>query len=235
MSDHNHNHNDGHDHNHNGHPHHHDHTAVHEKKTRWVVMLTFVTMVVEIAIGYYSNSMALTAEGWHMASHVFAIGLTWIAYILVRKYAESKHVAFQKDKLLALSGFTSAIILLIIAIIMVIESITRLITPETIKFQEAIVVAIIGLVVNGISASVLHHKHEHTDNNIRAAYIHVMADGITSVMAILALLSVRYLGWTSLDALSGILGSIVISTWSFSLIRSSGSVLIDFSRKKKEE
>jgi cation diffusion facilitator family transporter len=232
MSDHDHNHNDEHDHNH-GHAHHHDHSATHEKKTRWVVILTFVTMVVEICIGYYSNSMALTAEGWHMASHVFAIGLTWIAYILVRKYAESTHVSFHKDKFLALSGFTSAIILLIIAIIMVIESISRLITPESIRFSEAIIVAVIGLVVNGISASVLHHKHEHTDNNIRAAYIHVMADGITSVMAILALLAVQFLHWYSLDALSGILGSIVISTWSFSLIRTSGSVLIDFSRKGK--
>lgn len=235
MIDHEHNHNDGYNHNHHGHTHHHDHTAVHEKKTRWVVILTFVTMIVEITIGYYSNSMALTAEGWHMASHVFAIGLTWVAYILVRKYAQSTHLSFHKDKLLALAGFTSAIILLIIAIIMIIESITRLITPEAIKFSEAITVAIIGLVVNGISASFLHHEHEHTDHNIRAAYIHVLADGLTSITAILALLAVRYLNWGSLDAISGILGSIVISTWSFSLIRTSGSVLIDFSRRKKVE
>ena len=235
MSDHTHNHNDEHDHNHKGHAHLHDHSAVHEKKTRWVVILTFITMIVEITIGYYSNSMALTAEGWHMASHVFAIGLTWIAYILVRKYAQSTHISFHKDKLLALSGFTSAIILLIIAIIMIIESITRLITPEAIKFEDAIIVAGIGLVVNGISASFLHHDHAHTDQNIRAAYIHVLADGLTSITAILALLAVRYLQWNSLDAISGILGSIVISTWSFSLIRTSGSVLIDFSRKNKKE
>jgi cation diffusion facilitator family transporter len=232
MTEHKHNHNDEHDHNH-GHAHHHDHSATHEKKTRWVVMLTFVTMLVEIGIGYYSNSMALTAEGWHMASHVFAIGLTWIAYIVVRKYSDSKHVSFHKDKLLALSGFTSAIILLIIAIVMVIESVTRLINPETIRFEEAIIVAVIGLVVNGISASFLHHDHVHTDQNIRAAYIHVLADGVTSIMAIFALLAVHYLGWSSLDAISGILGSIVISTWSFSLIKTSGSVLIDFSRKGK--
>src|SRR5665213_3359667 len=149
MSEQDHNHYDGHAHNQYGHAHHHDHTAVHEKKTRWVVMLTFVTMIVEITIGYYSNSMALTAEGWHMASHVFAIGLTWLAYIVVRKYAQSTHLTFHKDKLLALSGFTSAIILLIIAVIMVIESISRLITPESIKFGDAFIVAIIGLVVNG--------------------------------------------------------------------------------------
>ncbi len=213
----------------------HDHSHAHEHNTRWVVILTAITMVIEIAVGYYSNSMALQAEGWHISSHVFAIGLTWLTYIIIRIYSSSEKVSFHKEKLLAISGFTSAIVLQIIAVIMVIESIERLINPLPIKFGEAIVVAILGLVVNGFSATLLHHKAEHTDHNIRAAYLHVLADGITSLTAIIALVAGMYFHWYFLDAVSGIIGSVVITFWALSLIKNSGSVLIDFRRKNGSE
>jgi len=210
------------------HDHHHD---THEHKTRWVVILTACTMLAEIIVGYYSNSMALTAEGYHMSTHVFAIGLSWIAYVLIRKYAQSTYLSFHKEKVLALAGFTSAIVLLVIAVVMAIESIERLINPIPIKFSEAIVVACIGLVVNVISAAVLHHDKDESDHNIRAAYIHVLADGATSVTAIIALTLGMLYNIYSLDALSGIIGSVVITSWSVTLIKGSGKTLIEFQRK----
>jgi cation diffusion facilitator family transporter len=218
---------------HDGH-HDHSHHHGHEEKTRWVVILTAVTMVVEIIVGYYSNSLALTAEGYHMATHVLAIGLSYIAYVFIRKYAQSEHLTFHKDKVLALSGFTSAIALLVIAAMMAIESITRLIDPVPIRFTEAIVVASIGLVVNALSAVMLHHDKEETDPNIRAAYIHVLADGLTSVTAIIALVLGMIYTIYSLDAISGIIGSVVITSWSVSLIKNSGKTLIEFERKKPD-
>lgn len=212
----------------------HDHDAEqHENKTRWVAMLTVATMILEIVFGYYANSMALTAEGWHMSTHVFAIGLTWLAYFTARKYSKSEHISFDKNKLLSLSGFTSAIVLQIIAIIMAIESIQRIIHPLPIKFGEAIFVAFIGLIVNGISAKLLHHDHHHghNDHNIRAAYLHVLADGLTSLTAIVALTLGLYLHIYWLDSLSGIIGSLVITSWAVQLIKGSGSWLIEFKRK----
>jgi cation diffusion facilitator family transporter len=200
----------------------------HESQTGWVVMLTVATMILEITIGYYSNSMALTAEGWHMSTHVFAIGLTWAAYFFSRKYGASQKIAFQGDRLLSLSGFTSAIVLQIIAIIMALESVSRFIHPLPIKFSEAIAVAIVGLVVNGISALLLHHDHDHHDHNIRAAYLHVLADGLTSMTAIIALTIGLFFHLFWLDALSGIVGSLVITSWAVQLIKGSGSKLIDF-------
>lgn len=213
----------------------HDHvldTDLKETKTRWVVMLTIATMILEIVFGYYANSMALTAEGWHMSTHVFAIGLTWLAYFTARKYSTSEHISFQKDKLLSLSGFTSAIVLQIIAIIMAVESVGRLIHPLPIKFSEAILVAIVGLIVNGISAKLLHHEHHgHSDHNIRAAYLHVLADGLTSLTAIIALSFGLYFHIYWLDSLSGLIGSVVITSWALQLIKGSGSGLIEFRRK----
>jgi cation diffusion facilitator family transporter len=202
----------------------------HESQTAWVVILTIITMILEITIGYYSNSMALTAEGWHMSTHVFAIGLTWAAYFFTRKYGQSQKISFQSDLLLSLSGFTSAIVLQIIAIIMAIESIGRLIHPLPIKFGEAIVVAIIGLVVNAISALLLKHDHDHQDHNIRAAYIHVLADGLTSLTAIIALTIGLFFHLYWLDALSGIIGAVVITSWAVQLIRGSGSKLVGFKK-----
>jgi cation diffusion facilitator family transporter len=213
--------------------HEHDHdTDLKETKTRWVVILTVATMILEIVFGYYANSMALTAEGWHMSTHVFAIGLTWLAYFIARKYSTSERISFQKDKLLSLSGFTSAIVLQIIAVIMAVESVRRLIHPLPIKFSEAIMVAVIGLIVNSISAKLLHHEyHGHSDHNIRAAYLHVLADGLTSLTAIIALSLGLYFHIYWLDSLSGLIGSVVITSWAVQLIKGSGSGLIEFKRK----
>ena len=202
-----------------------------ERKTLLVVVLTAVTMVVEISFGYYTNSMALLADGFHMSSHTFALGLTWIAYVVTRRYSDSKKVTFHKDKLLALSGFSSAIILQLVAVIMAIESIGRLLHPLHIKFGDAIFVAVIGLIVNAVSAVVLHHDHEHRDHNIRAAYLHVLADGLTSITAIIALLAGMYFNLYSFDAISGIISSVVITKWSIDLIRDSGKVLIEFEKR----
>ncbi len=221
-----------HDHSHKGHHHHHDHSHSHEKRTRWVVYLTAVTMVAEIAFGYWTNSMALLADGWHMASHVFALGLTWIAYVAARKFSQTESYSFDKNKLLALSGFTSAVALQIMAILMAVESVDRFMHPLEIRFNEAIYVAIIGLIVNGLSAVFLHHGHEHHDHNIRSAYLHVLADGLTSLTAIAALLVGKFYNLYALDSISGIISSIVITKWAIDLMRGSGKDLIDFKRSK---
>ncbi|MFV1984963.1 MAG: cation diffusion facilitator family transporter [Thiohalomonadales bacterium] len=208
-----------------------DHSQAHEQRTRWVVYLTALTMVIEITYGYWTNSMALLADGWHMASHVFALGLTWIAYVAARKYSQTDKFSFDKKKLLSLSGFSSAVALLIVAIIMAIESVGRLVNPLIINFKEAIIVAIIGLIVNVLSAFFLHHGHEHHDHNIRSAYLHVLADGLTSITAIIALTAGMYYNLYSLDSISGIISSIVITKWAIDLIRGSGKNLIDFKLK----
>ena len=226
MHNHDHHHSENHPHTHE-----HDHSLIHENKTRIVVILTALTMVVEITFGYWTNSMALLADGYHMSSHVLALGLSWIAYILARKYSNTEKYSFQKGKLLALSGFSSAIILQVIAVVMAVESFQRLIAPLPIKFTEAIFVAVIGLVVNAVSALFLHHDHAHSDHNIRSAYLHVLADGLTSVTAIIALTAGMYYNMYSLDAISGLISSIVISRWALQLIKGSGKTLIEFSHK----
>lgn len=210
-----------------------DHSHDNEKRTRWVVYLTAVTMIVEIIFGNLTNSMALLAEGWHTASHVFALGLTWITYIITRKYSQTEKYSFGKTKLLALSGFTSAVVLQIVAIIMAVEAGQRFLHPLPIKFSEAIVVAIIGVVVHGISALFLGHDHEHHDHNIRSAYLHVLADTLTGVTAIIALLAGMFYNWYSLDSISGIISSIVITKWAIDLMKGSGKDLIDFKRSNE--
>ncbi|MEI7830520.1 MAG: cation diffusion facilitator family transporter [Prolixibacteraceae bacterium] len=212
--------------------HKHSHSGIHESKTRIVVILTAVTMFVEIFFGYWTNSMALLADGYHMSSHAFALGLSWIAYVVARKYAQTDKISFKKEKLLALSGFTSAIVLLVVAIVMVIQSVDRFIHPMTIRFSEAIFVAAAGLIVNVLSAIVLHHKKEHGDHNIRSAYLHVIADGLTSVTAIIALTVGLYYNLYSLDAISGIISSVIITKWAIGLIRDSGKELIEFRRSQ---
>lgn len=221
-----------HEHTHNHkHSHTHSHTHVNERKTKWVVYLTAVTMVAEIGFGFYTNSMALLADGFHMSTHAFALGLAWLAYVLSRKYSNHKKFSFNGDKLLSLSGYSSALFLLVIAVLMAVESINRLLNPLVIKFGEAIFVASIGLIVNVLSAVILHHEEHHADHNIRAAYLHVLADGLTSLTAIIALLGGMLWKIYSLDAISGILSSIIITKWSIDLIRNSGRALIDFVKK----
>lgn len=205
---------------------------IHESKTRFVVILTTVTMVVEIIFGYVTNSMALLADGYHMSSHAFALGLSWLAYMFARKYAQTEKTSFNKEKLLALSGFTSAIVLQIVAIVMGIQSFDRLLHPVKIMFNEAIFVAVIGLLVNVISAFALHHKKEHSDHNIRSAYLHVLADGLTSVTAIIALTVGLFYNLYWLDAVSGIISSFVITKWALELIHDSGRELIEYNRRE---
>ena len=211
---------------HDSHTHSHKHS--HEKKTRIVVYLTAVTMVAEIAFGYYTNSMALLADGWHMSSHALALGLSWIAYALSRKHHDNPNFRQGTDKILSLSGYTSALFLLAIAIWMAIVSVERFFNPVPIKFHEAIFVAVIGLLVNGLSAVVLHHKEEHSDHNIRSAYLHVLADGLTSVTAIIALTAGMYWKLYALDPISGILSSVIITRWAIGLAINSGKDLLDY-------
>jgi cation diffusion facilitator family transporter len=207
-----------------------DISDTHESKTRFVVILTTLTMVIEIASGYMTNSMALLADGYHMSSHAFALGLSWLAYILARKYAQTEKISFKKEKLLALSGFTSAIVLQIVAVVMGVQSFRRLLHPVEIMFTEAILVAIIGLFVNIISAVALHHRKEHSDHNIRSAYLHVLADGLTSITAIIALTIGLMFKLFWLDSISGLISSLVITKWAIALIGDSGRELIDYKR-----
>jgi cation diffusion facilitator family transporter len=207
-----------------------NHTHHFESKTRAVVVLTFATMLLEIGMGYYSHSMALLADGWHMASHVLALGLSWLAYVVMRKYGASQRYSFNHNKLLSLVGFVSAIMLQLMAVLIAIQSITRFFNPQQIHFTDALVVAVIGLLVNGLSAWMLHHKAEESDHNIRSAYLHVLADGLTSVMAIAALLLGMFFQIPALDSISGIISSLLITKWAIGLLVSSGLRLIDFKK-----
>jgi len=203
-----------------------------EKKTRMVVFLTAVTMVVEIFFGLRTHSMALLADGIHMASHVLALGLSWIAYILVRKVTIQDKFKGDSNKILSLSGYSSGLILLIFAFVILVEAFQRILDPSEIRFKEAILVAIIGLVVNIASAFILHHEHEHSDHNIRAAYLHVIADALTSITAIIGLTAALIWDILWLDAIVGMLSSFVIIKWSISLMKDSGSALLDMGSGK---
>ncbi|MFN0049599.1 MAG: cation diffusion facilitator family transporter [Cytophagales bacterium] len=221
-----------HDHSH-SHDHSHENTTQIGKfqyKTALVVAITFVTMVAEIGFGYASNSLALLADGWHMSSHVLALGMTWFAYFLAKKFSKQGDINQSSKKILSLSGYTSAIILLVVAVIMAVESFDRLLNPERIAFKEAIFVSIIGLIVNGLSAFLLHDGHQHHDHNIKAAYLHVLADTITSLAAIISLGIGMYFNILYLDALSAIVSSIIIANWAISLAWTSGKELIGYFR-----
>ena len=198
-----------------------------EYKTMWVVVLTAITMIVEITFGLTTKSMALLADGIHMGSHVLAIGLSWAAYIIVRKVSKNEKFRGNSNKILSLSGYSSGLMLLIFAIVILVEAIERLYDPVTIIYKEAILIAIIGLMVNIASAFLLHHEHEHSDHNIRAAYLHVIADALTSVTAILGLTAAMIWSIAYIDAIAAILSSFVIIKWSVGLLKDSGKVLLD--------
>jgi cation diffusion facilitator family transporter len=213
-----------------------------EKRTLLIAVLTAVMMVVEIVAGLAYGSMALLADGLHMASHATALGIAVLAYVLARRYANDSRFTFGTGKVNSLAGFASAVLLLGFAVVMVTESSERLMNPIVISFNQAIVVAVIGLVVNGISAWVLvstpHHGHDHAhedhhshahhhDHNLRAAYLHVLADALTSVLAIIALLAGKYTGANWLDPAMGIVGAVLVARWSLALIRDSAKVLLD--------
>ncbi len=230
-----------------------------EKKTRIVIAITAAMMVVEIAAGAVFNSMALLADGWHMSTHVAAFLITALAYYFSRRHATDPHYSFGTGKMGVLGGFSSAMILAIIALFMAGESIHRLFFPVAIQFNQAIAVAVIGLAVNLVCALLFkdahhhhhhghdhdhhhhghdhdHHHHDHGDAhdhhhhedlNLRAAYIHVLADALTSVTAIIALLAGKYFGWAWMDAMMGIVGSMVVGFWAKGLIRDTSGILLD--------
>jgi cation diffusion facilitator family transporter len=179
-----------------------------ERRTRWVLCLTVVTMVVEIAAGMAFGSMALLADGWHMGTHAAAFGVTMFAYAFARRRAHDPRYSFGTGKVGALGGFGSAVLLGVVAVFVLAESLGRLVDPVAIRFDEAIGVAALGLVVNLVSALLLHrrehhHDHDHHDHNLRGAYLHVLADALTSVLAILALVAGKFLGWSWMDAVLG--------------------------------
>lgn len=215
------------------------------RRTLWVVALTAVMMVGEIAAGVAFNSMALLADGFHMATHAGALGIAAIAYAYAKRHAHGRRYSFGTGKVGDLAGFASALVLALFALGIAYESLTRLFDPSPVAFAEATIIAIIGLGVNIVSALLLGHGHSHAnrhdhhgddhshdhahekDNNLRSAYLHIVADALTSVLAIAALLGGRYLGWVWLDPAMGVVGSIVIAIWAWSLLRDTGAVLLD--------
>lgn len=208
-----------------------EHKSKHEHKTMWVVLLTAITMVVEIIFGLTTKSMALLADGIHMGSHVLAIGLSWVAYIIVRKVSQNGKYKGNTDKILSLSGYSSGLMLLIFAVVIVVEAVQRFYNPVDIIYKEAILVAIIGLIVNIASAFLLHHDHAHSDHNIRAAYLHVIADALTSVTAILGLTAAMIWDIPFIDTIAAIISSFVIVKWSVGLLKDSGKALLDIEVK----
>ncbi len=233
-----------------------DRVRVGERRSKVVIALTAVMMVAEIAAGIAFGSMALLADGLHMASHAVAIGITVVAYIYARRHAFDARFSFGTGKVNALAGFGSAVLLVCFAALMAWESSVRLVNPIAIAFDQAIVVAVVGLVVNAVSAVVLghghdhgeahddddddhhehDHEHEHThghghahhdDHNLRAAYLHVIADALTSLLAIFALVAGKFFGLDWLDPLMGIAGAILVARWSWGLLRDTSRVLLD--------
>ena len=242
-----------------------------ERRTWLVVGMTTVMMVAEIVAGTIFGSMALIADGWHMSTHAAALAISALAYNFARKHARDPRFSFGTGKFGELAAFSSALILALIALLIGYESVVRLLSPVAIRFEEAIVVAVIGLGVNLVSAWLLfdehhHHSHDHAhgahaahdhhdehnehdhdhhhddhhdhghaaathhgahDTNLRAAYLHVLADALTSVLAIVALLAGWVFGWTSLDPLMGVVGALVIARWSWGLLRTAGAALLD--------
>jgi cation diffusion facilitator family transporter len=222
----------------------------HERRTWFVVGLTAVTMVAEIVGGNVYGSMALTADGWHMSTHAGALTIAALAYRFSRRHAHDPRFSFGTGKLGELAAFASAIILALISLFIGFESLQRLFAPVVIGFEQAVMIAVFGLAVNLVSAWLLfdaghhHHHHDHgeeaddhhhyaKDHNIQAVYFHVLADAMTSVLAIAALLIGKFYGWTWIDPAAGIIGALVIAHWSVGLLRSSGAVLLDLTTDPK--
>lgn len=224
---------------------HHDHTFAQdqrrpgESRTLIVIAITSVMMAVELYAGIKYGSMALLADGLHMASHAVALSITAFAYIYARRNARNSQFSFGTGKVNALGGFTGAILLAIFALFMTVESLGRLLNPVDIIFNQAIFVAVLGLLVNGACVFILgveghdhHHNndhahHHHHDHNLKSAYLHVMADALTSVLAIIALLMAKYFGVVWIDPVMGILGALLVARWSYGLLASTSATLLD--------
>lgn len=205
-----------------------------ELRTFIVIAITGTMMVVEIVAGIRYGSMALLADGLHMASHTAALGINAFAYIYARRHAHNTDFSFGTGKVNALGGFSGAILLALFAMLMAGESVDRLLNPVDIVFNQAIFVAVLGLVVNGVSVFILgvhdHDDHDHAhhhDHNLKSAYLHVLADALTSVLAIIALLTAKYFGLIWMDPAMGIVGAILVARWSLGLLRTTSGVLLD--------
>lgn len=221
-----------------------------ERRVLLVVALTLITMIAEITAGFLFGSMALLADGWHMGTHAAALGITALAYYLARKYARDRRFTFGTGKIGVLGGYSSAVVLAVVALLMAVESIERLFSPHPIQFNEALLVAALGLIVNVVSALLLQqkghrhaadnveekhsHRHEHDhhhhgghDHNMRSAYMHVLADALTSILAIAALFGGKIWNWVWMDAVMGIVGAVIIGYWARGLLRDSAGILLD--------
>lgn len=222
----------------------HSHNFVHdftkgERRTHIVIAITGVMMVVEITTGILSHSMALLADGWHMSTHVTAFLITAIAYYFMRRHSSSERYSFGTGKIGVLGGFASAVVLSVVALLMAGESVHRLFVPLTIHFNEAIGIACVALTVNLVCALLLKddhhhsghdhhaHNHHHHDLNLRAAYLHVLADAFTTFLAIAALTSGKFFGWGWLDPVVGLVGSGVVFSWAYQLLRDTSGILVD--------
>jgi len=214
----------------------HGHEPAAEQRLLWVIAITLITMGAELVGGYWFGSMALVADGWHMGSHAAALAISALGYVAARRYTGHAHFTFGTGKIGPLAGYSSALLLGFVALIMGYQSVERLIFPKTVRFDEALLIATAGLAVNLACAWILRdrrgaHEHGHAshrhDHNMAAAYLHVLADALTSVLAIVALLAGKYFGWVALDAVMGIAGAILISHWSWGLMRHSARVLLD--------
>jgi cation diffusion facilitator family transporter len=218
-----------------------------EKRTLIVVIVTFVTMIAEILFGWITNSMALLADGWHMGTHAFALGVSLIAYITARKYARDHSFTFGTWKIEILGAYTSAVVLGIVGVIMIFSSVERILNPLNIHYDQALFVAVLGLSVNLACAIILnmgrhsheqvhyhheedehsHHEHGQEDLNLKSAYLHVVADALTSVLAIGALLGAKYFEFNRLDPFMGIIGAGLILRWSYLLLKDTGGILLE--------
>ncbi len=215
-----------------------------EKRTRLVMWITAITMVVEIAAGWWFNSMALLADGWHMSSHALALGLTAFAYSASRRYAADHRFAFGTWKIEVLAAFISSLMLLAVAALMIYGSIERMLSPQPIHYIEAIVIAVLGLLINIWCAFILggHHDHSHDKNhahghdhahdashdlNLKSAYVHVITDAATSVLAIAALVGGLFYGWSWLDPAMGVVGAVLVAIWARRLLAETVKVLLD--------
>ncbi len=222
-----------------------------KNKTLFVIILTLITMAFEIFFGIITHSMALTADGWHMGTHAFALSITFFAYILAAKFQNSPKFSISTDKIGTLAGFVSSILLGLTGVLILYESVLRFFNPYEISFNEAIIVAVIGLTVNLVSVLIMgvhshrhdhghshghEHEHEHKetekkDYNFIAAYMHILADALTSFFAIFALLAGKYFGLEFLDPFVGVVGGVMICIWAYNLIKSTSLVLLDYREK----